>query len=382
MGRLASNAIVPAIGLLALIGAGSPSFSTELPIPSPEHPAPAKKKRAIPPASQTPAATSTSAGNTQVSSAQTVNWTGPQAGGFSGFSNMASNFAEPGSNQFFRPMNIEGEPLLSPTSDPETPFGFGARNTRFTAGGFLGYNWQVGNYVVGGEGDAAWKFGGANSALTTAGTAIYQNNDVVVTPATPAVTTTTISPTLIAGQNCTLLASTNYSCTTTTPGTPASITPVNFQPTATRSEAFAGRIAQGWDTSARLRAGYLVTPSLLIYGTGGLAVGQVTGAYSYTATTVYSQFAAGNITQTTSGSTTWNMVRVGWTAGGGAELDIGGGWKLRAEYRYTSFGDFSTDVPLTRTTSNSAFPNPGSTTAHIDMKANFQTVRFGLGFTF
>ena len=48
-----------------------------------------------------------------------------------------------------------------------------------------------------------------------------------------------------------------------------------------RNETFTGSVKQTWDASFRLRAGYLVTPWTLAYLTGGLAVGEVSGAFAY-----------------------------------------------------------------------------------------------------
>ena len=52
---------------------------------------------------------------------------------------------------------------------------------------------------------------------------------------------------------------------------------------ATRTEAFTGSMTQRWDGSLRLRAGALVTPWTLAYGTAGGAVGSVCSSFSYTA---------------------------------------------------------------------------------------------------
>ncbi len=74
------------------------------------------------------------------------------------------------------------------------------------------------------------------------------------------------------------------------------------------------------------------------------------------------------------------------TSGGvGAEWTWIPGVNLRLEYRYTSFGNISQDVPIA-VTSLSGLPCSGSfcaTTAHIDIKnLNFQSVRLGVGFGF
>lgn len=61
-----------------------------------------------------------------------------------------------------------------------------------------------------------------------------------------------------------------------------------------------------WWGTVRGRAGYLVTPDLLVYGTGGLAY---------------------QISNT-----------AGWTAGGGIEYAINRNWSAKAEYLYVASG--------------------------------------------
>jgi outer membrane immunogenic protein len=59
--------------------------------------------------------------------------------------------------------------------------------------------------------------------------------------------------------------------------------------------------------------------------------------------------------------------------------------KLRVEYRYTDFGSFSKDVPLASVVSALVACSAGclpTGNAHIDMRAYFHTVRFGIGFGF
>ena len=103
-------------------------------------------------------------------------------------------------------------------------------------------------------------------------------------------------------------------------------------------EQFTGSQKQGWDGSLRLRAGVLVTPQTLVYATGGLAIGQVSGTFSY-----YGADSAGAAVY---GAASWSETRVGGTIGAGVETALGAGMKARAEYRYTNLGKFSKDVPL------------------------------------
>ncbi len=125
------------------------------------------------------------------------------------------------------------------------------------------------------------------------------------------------------------------------------------------------------DGSVRLRAGVLVTPLTLVYATGGVAIGQVIGNIQL--------LRHGRLLQTSVfGAASWNETRVGGTIGGGVETALWANVKARAEYRYTTLGKFSKDVPLAN---NFACP-PGTcgTTAHIDLKATNQRFLVGLGF--
>jgi outer membrane immunogenic protein len=68
-------------------------------------------------------------------------------------------------------------------------------------------------------------------------------------------------------------------------------------------------ISLSWFGTVRGRAGYLITPTLLIYGTGGFAYGQVS-AWGF------------------------NTTPTGWTAGGGVEWLFAPHWSAKAEYLY------------------------------------------------
>jgi outer membrane immunogenic protein len=94
-----------------------------------------------------------------------------------------------------------------------------------------------------------------------------------------------------------------------------------------------------WYGTLRPRVGYVVWPNLLLYGTGGLAYGNV----SYTARTV---FLTGN--ETTSN---FSQTNVGWAAGGGAEFALSKCWTVKAEYLHMDLGSQSAIA-------SPAVPNP------------------------
>lgn len=80
-----------------------------------------------------------------------------------------------------------------------------------------------------------------------------------------------------------------------------------------------------WLGSARNRLGYLITPNLMLYGTGGVAWGKVgyTGAVTINTPTV-----------TYAANTAFSKTAVGWTAGAGLEWMITEHWLLRGEYLF------------------------------------------------
>jgi outer membrane immunogenic protein len=137
------------------------------------------------------------------------------------------------------------------------------------------------------------------------------------------------------------------------------------------TETFIGSMTQGWDGSLRGRLGVLLAPALLAYGTSGVAFGNGSGSFNYNA-----QYGSGTSAASVTGAASWNDFRLGYTLGGGIELDVGMGLKARLEYRFTDFGHISKDVPLTNTGCGSY---SCGTNAHIDMNAAFHTVRLGLG---
>lgn len=175
---------------------------------------------------------------------QSANWNGSQAGGSNGSSSVNNNFVEPGAYNF-----IGG--CFGPCY--ETPFDFNSNKATYIIGGFLGYRQQMGQFVVGVEGDINWKNGSSSKVQ-------------------------------------------------------------NYPPAWLAYEQFTGSQKQGVDGSVRLRAGVLVTPFTLVYATGGVAIGQVSGTFSY--------FATEGCCNSVYGAASWNETRVGGTVGGGVETAL------------------------------------------------------------
>jgi outer membrane immunogenic protein len=271
---------------------------------------------------------------------QQANWSGGQVGGSNGVSSVNNNFVDPGA--FVCPF---GSTFGSNCF--ETPFQFSGHKTSYTIGPFVGYRLQFGGWVVGLEGDWSWK--NSESSL-----------------AQSSVTSINVAPS----------SSTFFS-------------PVN----AVRTDSFAGSVRQKSDSSIRARVGWLVTPWSLLYVTGGVAFGEISGSFAYTGTlytcsspSVSVSACAGSSpvsTATATTAVTWNDTRVGSTVGAGWESELFPGWKWRAEYRWTDFGDYTKTFGLaTRCTSpsSSSCTSTPSSSVSIGLKESFHTFRIGLAF--
>jgi outer membrane immunogenic protein len=90
-----------------------------------------------------------------------------------------------------------------------------------------------------------------------------------------------------------------------------------------------------WFGTARARAGFLANNSLLIYGTGGLAYGQVKDSTALGDPS----FAGSTDPHTFSGST--SSTKTGWAAGAGIEYAFAPHWRLGAEYLHVDLGTIS-----------------------------------------
>ena len=90
-----------------------------------------------------------------------------------------------------------------------------------------------------------------------------------------------------------------------------------------------------WYSTLRARLGYTVTPTWLLYLTGGLAVGEIKSTTNVQFGT--DQFYLGGFGFSGSDTTT----RVGWTVGAGTEWALGNNWSVKAEYLFLDFGSFT-----------------------------------------
>lgn len=126
-------------------------------------------------------------------------------------------------------------------------------------------------------------------------------------------------------------------------------------------------VSADWLATIRGRIGFLATPSWLLYATGGAAIADVRGDFTFTDTWGPAT-ESGSIRDT----------RLGWTAGLGGEYAVGNGWSLKAEYLYVDLGRASvTSANLT----SLGVTSPGNPFTHsVDIKSNI--VRVGVNYKF
>jgi len=154
-------------------------------------------------------------------------------------------------------------------------------------GGQVGYNWQTSNWVFGIEADAQW-----------------------------------------TGQR----GSTSVLCPV-----------VGCFPGLTAIPAAGGTAATledklAWFGTFRGRVGVTVTPSVLLYATGGAAWGEIDTTLGLTALT------ATGIPVTIAG--TRSTDRFGWTLGAGIEAMFANNWSAKIEYLYLDMGSISNSVVM------------------------------------
>jgi outer membrane immunogenic protein len=165
-------------------------------------------------------------------------------------------------------------------NDNPVDFGEGA----FRVGGHAGFDWRISTWVLGVEGDLGW----ADTSRSRTGI----------------------------------------------PGTWPADLGGGFDSASVESQ---------WDASLRARAGFLLTPTLIVYATGGVAFLRQEVSASCEAV-----FPVGWCVVSNSDSDTETYV--GWTFGAGGEWMFARHWSLRGEYRYSDYGSrsftFFADEPI------------------------------------
>jgi outer membrane immunogenic protein len=130
--------------------------------------------------------------------------------------------------------------------------------------------------------------------------------------------------------------------------------------------------------TVRGRLGWLFTPTLLLYGTGGLAYGGVT---LNTASFVANDALAGaGVLPASIGGANFSNTQVGWTAGGGVEWMFMPNWSAKVEYLYYDLGSVAQNYALAST--NAAGTQSALFGGQVRARVNGNMVRAGLNYHF
>jgi outer membrane immunogenic protein len=136
--------------------------------------------------------------------------------------------------------------------------------------------------------------------------------------------------------------------------------------------------------TVRGRLGYLVNPTLLVYGTGGLAYGGVNGSVNLTQY-VFNSSGVGQMIANANAN--YSDVPVGWTGGGGVEWMFMQNWSAKVEYLYYDLGSSNLDLNSFATKlPGSTFSLPGSgltsawTASTINVRNTGNLVRAGVNY--
>ncbi|MEK4033520.1 outer membrane beta-barrel protein [Methylocystis sp. IM3] len=135
--------------------------------------------------------------------------------------------------------------------------------------------------------------------------------------------------------------------------------------------------------TVRGRLGWLFTPTLLVYGTGGLAYGGVTLNY---ASAVVPSGIWGNTLAPSFGGVNFSNTQVGWTAGGGLEWMFMPNWSAKVEYLYYDLGTVTQNFALASFDPNfpGAFGGNGGALfgGQVRARLNGNIVRAGVNYHF
>jgi outer membrane immunogenic protein len=206
------------------------------------------------------------------------------------------------------------------------------RRAALMGGGQIGYNWQVASFVAGLEGDIQGLVGSESSAanLTFVG-------PLSASTGAPFVTTFNVS----------------------------------------RRIDYLGTV--------RGRLGYLASPGLLVYGTGGLAYAGITESIGFT-TSNGGYGAANGVTSSWFIKNDFATARAGGTVGGGLEWMFAPNLTLKAEYLYYNLGTYTATIGRSGPVILAGFPGAGSyffaNISTVSARYSGNIMRVGLNYKF
>ena len=136
-----------------------------------------------------------------------------------------------------------------------------------------------------------------------------------------------------------------------------------------------------WLGTVRGRLGYVINPSLLIYGTGGLAYGGYNTNIEHMMNSVDTSSTSYNFL--VSGATNNSSTMVGWTAGGGAEWMFLPNLSVKAEYLYYDLGNTTGSlINYAYGYANASGMNAMVSTTNYSQRINGNIVRAGVNYHF
>jgi outer membrane immunogenic protein len=249
-------------------------------------------------------------------------WCGFYVGVNMGYTNSIDTYDTNGTVSFINPANPANAVAFAGALATLGTASFSPSNNGFIGGGQAGYNWQFGAILAGLETD-------------------FQG--------------------LVAGGSRTINPVVPLS------GLVGSYTSTNI---ATENLAYLGTV--------RGRAGFVFAPTWLVYATGGLAYGQVSGTTGITTTV-----SPGNpLFPTASGVSSFSGIHIGWTAGAGFEWMFAPGWIARAEYLHYDLGTATSSFTLTQVNLAAGGAPWGSAVITTSKRFDGEILRAGVSYKF
>ena len=137
--------------------------------------------------------------------------------------------------------------------------------------------------------------------------------------------------------------------------------------------------------TVRGRLGWLFTPTLLLYGTGGLAYGGVTLNTATQVSNTAFYISNWNVSPGF-GGVNYSNTQVGWTAGGGLEWMFWPNWSAKVEYLYYDLGSvtqsFALPITTTYTYEGNQYNDAALFGGQVRARLNGNIVRAGLNYHF
>ena len=220
--------------------------------------------------------------------------------------------------------------------------------------------------------------GGASGTSKAKTSTVFSPTGYFAQTSVPAVNSTGDQTVDSTGLVVSAVGGRNWVSGTTLTGIEAELGYFGLSDSTTKSDVYPCCAPTGYTVKSEVKTSYLITlrgrlgmvsNNWLYYATGGLALTDLKGTFSFS-----DNFA------TAAESASVSKTQVGWTLGFGAERAMNGPWSFKAEYLYADFGDASVQSSnLTAFTPPIAFPT--NTFNHsIDLKVHM--LRAGINYKF